>query len=258
MTRKINHFISILLCGLLLLSGLNIYKERSAQEKEKEDFSTLAQMIEVIPTEPQPTSSAVTESKEQTKSEPITEPMPSEWNLTEVFNLNKDCIGWINIPNTYLNYPIMHTPNEPQKYIHKNFYGEFSYSGVPFMDNRCNLDSANLIIYGHNMDNGTMFATLCCFVNYDFYNSHKEIYLQTVDGLKVYKIFAVLKVTKTDSWYKCIEVETEEKYNRLIADIKSRSLYQTSIEPQYKQQLLTLSTCYGDNDGRLMVIATEI
>ena len=58
-------------------------------------------------------------------------------------------------------YPVMHTPSNPQKYLNKNFYGEYSYSGTPFLDSRCSADSTNLIIYGHHMNNGTMFADLC-------------------------------------------------------------------------------------------------
>ena len=81
--------------------------------------------------------------------------------------MNNDCFGWLSISGTNINYPVMHTPNNPQEYLHKNFYGEYSQNGVPFLDSRCAEDSSNLIVYGHNMNNGTMFAdlNLNCFLN---------------------------------------------------------------------------------------------
>lgn len=72
--------------------------------------------------------------------------------------LNSDCIGWVRIPDTGIDYPVMHTPDEPEKYLNKNYDGYFSYSGVPFLDARCTTYNTNMIIYGHNMSTGTMFA----------------------------------------------------------------------------------------------------
>ena len=68
-----------------------------------------------------------------------------------LFAQNSDCIGWLCIPDTQLSYPVMHTPDNPQKYLRRSFYGEYSQSGVPFLDWRCGLQSDHLIVYGHNM-----------------------------------------------------------------------------------------------------------
>ena len=82
----------------------------------------------------------------------------SSRNLTPLFEANGDCIGWICIPNTAVNYPVMFTPEEPQKYLRKNFEGEYSVSGIPFLDGASTPECDNLIVYGHNMKNGTMFS----------------------------------------------------------------------------------------------------
>lgn len=80
-------------------------------------------------------------------------------SISELTSMNSDCFGWISIKGTNINYPVMHTPDNPQMYLNRNFYCEYSFSGVPFLDGRCSADSTNLIIYGHHMNNGTMFPT---------------------------------------------------------------------------------------------------
>ena len=73
---------------------------------------------------------------------------------------NTDCIGWVRVPGTDIDYPIMWTPNDPEHYLHLDFYGSCSDYGVPFLDHRCDLDRDNIILYGHNMFDGTMFTDL--------------------------------------------------------------------------------------------------
>ena len=127
----------------------------------------------------------------------------------------------------------MHTPNQPQKYLRKNFWKEYSTSGVPFLDHRCSLDSTDLIIYGHNMKNGSMFAALKKYLNDPFLEDHRTIELETAQGLRY---FTVTEVVKTDIY--------DERYHHIdMAD---------------GIQHLILSTCHGSSKtGRLLVIAVE-
>ena len=81
---------------------------------------------------------------------------------------------------------------------------------------------------------------------------------ETAGGLRMYQVFAVVCLKKTDLWYGFSCFEGKEQYQKAITEIKSRSLYDTEIEPQYKEQLLTLSTCFGDSkDSRIVVIGVE-
>lgn len=82
----------------------------------------------------------------------------------------------------------MHTPSDPQKYLRRNFYGKYSQSGVPFLDGRCDLQSTNLIIYGHNMKNGTMFSDLKKYVDRDFLNAHRTVKFETEDGIRYFTV----------------------------------------------------------------------
>ena len=152
----------------------------------------------------------------------------------------------------------MFTPKEPQKYLRKNFEGEYSVSGVPFLDGNSTPECDNLIIYGHNMKNGTMFSDITQYRDKAYCEEHPSIEFETADGLKVYQVFAVVCLKKTDEWYGFSCFENEEQYQKAITEIKDRSLYDTGIEPHFKEQLLTLSTCFGDSkDSRMVVIGVE-
>ena len=213
-------FFCLLLSAAAVLAGVNIYSELKEQQKEKDDFAAVSQIAE-------PTATAA-----QTESEPTKQPA-AERNIQALIAENADCIGWICIDGTNINYPVMHTPSEPQKYLRRNFYGRYSQSGVPFLDGRCNLQSTNLIIYGHNMRNGTMFSNLKKYVNRDFLNAHRTVKFETADGVQTFTVTEVLKTNTSDAWY-----------DRIAAEDGSRRLI--------------LSTCYGSGkDGRLLIIAAE-
>ena len=213
-------FFCLLLSAAAVLAGVKIYSELREQQKEKEDFAVVSQIAE-------PTVTAA-----QTESEPTEQPA-AEHNIQALIAENADCIGWLSIDGTNISYPIMHTPSDPQKYLRRNFYGKYSQSGVPFLDGRCDLQSTNLIIYGHNMKNGTMFSDLKRYVDRDFLNAHRTVKFETVDGSRYYTVTDVLKTNTSDAWYNRITVEGGGR--RLV-----------------------LSTCYGSGkDGRLLIIAVE-
>lgn len=221
--RTRNKPVLIIFCLLLsaaaVLAGANIYLELKERQKEKENFAAVSQIAE-------PTVTTA-----QTESEP-TERSAAERNIQALITENADCIGWLSIDGTNISYPVMHTPSDPQKYLRRNFYGKYSQSGVPFLDGRCDLQNTNLIIYGHNMKNGTMFSDLKKYVNIEFLNTHRTVKFETVDGSRYYTVTEVLKTNTSDAWYDRIAAEDSRQ--------------------------LILSTCYGSGkDGRLLIIAAE-
>ena len=223
-------FFCLLLSAAAVLSSWKIYSELKEQQKEKEDFAAVAEIAEL------PMSEAPAESVTDAETEPSTEPteqLAAERNIQALIAENADCIGWLSIDGTNISCPVMHTPSDPQKYLRHNFYGKYSQSGVPFLDGRCSPQSTNLIIYGHNMRNGTMFADLKKYVDRDFLNAHRTVKFETADGVQTFTVTEVLKTNISDAWY-----------NRITAEDGSRCL--------------VLSTCYGSgNDGRLLIIAAE-
>ena len=208
-----------LLLSAAVLAGVNTYTELKERQKEKENFAAVSQIAEP------------TVTTEQTESEPTERPA-AERNIQALITENADCIGWLSIDGTNISYPVMHTPSDPQKYLRRNFYGKYSQSGVPFLDGRCDLQSTNLIIYGHNMKNGTMFSDLKRYVDRDFLNAHRTVKFETTDGVQTFIVTEALKTNTSDAWYDRIAAEDSRQ--------------------------LILSTCYGSGkDGRLLIIAVE-
>ena len=222
-------FFCLLLSAVAVLAGVNIYSELKERQKEKADFAAVAEIAELPMTEAP--AESVTDTETETSAEP-TEPPAAEHNIQALIAENSDCIGWLSIDGTNISYPVMYTPSDPQKYLRRNFYGKYSQSGVPFLDGRCSPQSTNLIIYGHNMKNGTMFSDLKKYLNTDFLNSHRTVRLETADGVFLFTVTEVRRTNTADQWYNRI---TSEDGRQLI-----------------------LSTCYGSGkDGRLLIIAAE-
>lgn len=263
--EKIGFAVVITVFSVIIIACLiSIFSQLYTENKEKEEFRQLLEIVtednEDIETLRKHKILQINSADNETQSEqPIyyaTYYQPH--SVSELNSMNSDCFGWISIAGTNINYPVMHTPGNSQKYLNRNFYDEYSQSGVPFLDARCTLNSTNLIIYGHHMNNGTMFADLCNYASKAYRNSHPTVVLETKDRACAYTIFAVMKVKSNDDWYRFTSALTEKRYNSMIGYAKEKSLYDTGITPRYGQQILTLSTCYGYNqDDRILVLAVR-
>ena len=222
-------FFCLLLSAAAVLSGVKIHSELKERQKEKKDFASVAEIAKLPMTEAP--AESVTDTETETSAEP-TEQSTTEHNIPALIAVNGDCIGWLSIDGTSISYPVMYTPSEPQKYLRRSFYGQYSQSGVPFLDGRCSTVGGNLIIYGHNMKNGTMFSNLKRYVDRDFLNAHRTVKFETADGVQTFIVTEALKTNTSDTWYDRIAAEDGRQ--------------------------LILSTCYGSGkDGRLLIIAAE-
>ena len=252
---------AFLLLAVLLVCGAMVGREIFSRQKEKEDFEQLVQMVTIRST-PAPTPTGAPSASAAPEETPTPQPEVAEKparDLSQLFAMNDDFVGWLCIPGTDINYPVMHTTDDPERYLRRNFDGEYSESGVPFLDFRCSLDSDNLIIYGHNMMNGTMFAELRGYVNEVFCNEHPIIEFQTETACNQYKVFAVVQVKSNDEWYRFITAEKEEDFNKGVEKITGMALFTNGDIPAYGRQLLTLSTCYDSaHNGRLLIISAKI
>lgn len=177
--------------------------------------------------------------------------------ITDLINKNSDCIGWLRISGTKIDYPVMQTKDNPQYYLHRDFNKQYSYMGTPFMDSRCDVNyDNNLIVYGHNMRDGEMFADLLKYRDKEYCNEHSTINFVTLNGIQEYEVVAVCKVKPDDEWYGYTCQKDKESFNNLISHIKDKSLYRIDESIEYGDNFLTLSTCeYSQQNGRLIVIA---
>lgn len=124
--------------------------------------------------------------------------------------------------------------------------------------------SDNLIIYGHNMKDGSMFADLAKYRSKDFWQTHKTVRFDTAVGSCAYEIFAVIHTTvQADAadaflFYRFVDAAAPEDFAAYVSACKARALYDTGISAEYGDKLLTLSTCDNITDnGRWLVIAKQ-
>lgn len=173
---------------------------------------------------------------------------------------NSDCIGWLRISGTKIDYPVMQIKGNPQYYLRRDFNKQYSYMGTPFMDSRCDINyDNNLIVYGHNMKDGKMFADLLRYKDKEYCKLHNIINFITPNEVQKYEVVAVCKVKSDDEWYEYTCQKNKDSFNNLTPHIKDKSLYQIDEPIEYGENFLTLSTCeYSQKDGRLIVIAVRI
>lgn len=188
------------------------------------------------------------------------------YDLEALYEQNKDIVGWLQIKDTKINYPIMQTKGTPEYYLRRNFKKENSVAGTPFMDytSDINTPTLNWTIYGHNMKNGTMFHDLLKYAEKDFYEAHKTFTFDTIKGEGTYEVVAVYytRIYLSDydgfKYYHYNDITTAAALKEFIAGSKGLSLYDTGVTVG-KEQVLTLSTCaYHVEDGRFVVVAKKI
>lgn len=179
---------------------------------------------------------------------------------------NADMVGWIQIEGTGIDYPVMQTPADPNYYLKHNFEKSYTDYGCPFMQADCDAlcPSDNLIIYGHNMKDGSMFADLAKYRSKDLWQAHKTVWFDTALGSSAYEIFAVIHTTvQADAadafpFYRFVDAASPEEFADYVSACKARALYDTGISAEYGDKLLTLSTCDNITDnGRWLVIAKQ-
>lgn len=172
--------------------------------------------------------------------------------------INPEIIGWIEIPDTAISYPFVHTNNNTY-YLTHTFSNQENNTGSIFMEatNSSDFNDIYTILYGHNMKNGSMFATLKKYADTAFYKSHPCIYIDLKDGSHCYKIFSCHEVDVTDICFSTGYI-VDEKYTDFVMQLKNSSLYDTGITPNGITPVITLSTCTGNSDKRFVVHAEKL
>ena len=254
MNKKI--YIPILSAFIVLfaVSAGFIIKHYTEAAKQEELYDSLAEIVEEEPTE---------------NAEPIrlseTKTILPEY--VDLFTQNSDMVGWITVEDTKINYPVMQSKDEPDFYLKHGFDKEYSNYGCPYVQENCDVQkpSDNLIIYGHHMNDGSMFAGLMKFKDKSFWEKHKTVSFDTLTDRQTYEVIAVFKtVVYTDSpesfkYYQFVNAETAEDFTAYVEKCKELSLYDTDVTAEYGDKLLTLSTCeYSRTNGRLVVVAKLI
>ncbi|MCI8792270.1 MAG: class B sortase [Eubacterium sp.] len=199
-----------------------------------------------------------------------------EWEnnpITFLAPANADWIGWLKIKDSSISYPVMQKEGDGEYYLHRDFDGNYSFCGTPFLDGRCTLDSDNCIIYGHNINGRRMFGALHAYDSEEYYKKHPEMYFRAGEEKRNYQIVSVIHADTSFPAYSFIDVGNWEEYRDYADMILSNSLYETELGKQmekkrneetaeqffHKYQFLTLSTCrsWAGRDARLLVVAAR-
>ena len=181
----------------------------------------------------------------------------------ELFKLNPDLIGWIYIDGTEINYPVMQTPEWVNYYLKRDFYGQSNDHGSIYADEMADIKrpSANVTLYGHKMKDGSMFAGLLEYTSKSFYEQHRTIDFNTIYKNATYEIIAVFITTANEGGfpYHLFVDGTEEEFNAFVSKCKELSLYDTGVDADYGDKLITLSTCeHNVSNGRFVVVAKKV
>lgn len=217
--------------------------------KNKKDNTDILNEIEIDTTQ-------VTEEKTEKMLE-----------LEELQKENNEIIGWLEIEDTNINYPVLQTTDN-EFYLTHNYKKEKVTGGSLFLDKDFDLinGSSNYLIYGHRNKQGLMFEDLMKYTKEDFYKEHTKIKFTTNKEDSTYEIMSVFysrvyykSEQNVFRYYYFVNANSEQEYNDFVNNSKKVSIYDTGVNASYGDQLLTLSTCeYSQEDGRFVVVAKKL
>ena len=253
--QKKNKKSSVLLTVLIIIflaigifSAVKIVKIVAEYKRGSNAYDGLGSYIQVSePTEkPEPTNNPAQEStdKEDAPPEP-TEP-PVDWPVVDfegLLEINSDCVGWIMIEDTAVNYPIVQSEDNSY-YLNRLFDGTWNIVGSIFLDYRVSADFSyrNSPIYGHRMNDGSMFADLLHYREQEYYDLHPTGYLLTPGKNYQIEFFAgVLEPMDGSAWD--YEFDSDEEFEGWIQSAKEKSCFESDVNPEVTDKIVTLSTC---------------
>ena len=193
-------------------------------------------------------------------------------DFSQLLKANPDTIGWINIPNTIIDFVVVKPQDgvDSEYYLHRDFYGNYSKYGTVFMDRRSSLDAKNLIIHGHHMQDGRMFANLAYYVergeNYgiNFYKKTPVFTFNTIYEKSKWKIISFFKTNTLESQgtpfnYLRGDFVSDYDFLNFVYELRVRSLVNCPVDVNEDDTILTLSTCsYDFEDFRTVIVARKV
>ena len=261
MKKEILIVLSVVLVVVIVACGLWLGYYAVDSQHQKQTYQTLAE--DFLLEEPESSLSlAENDSPEQSSTTQETvvtlTTAPPRHDLAALQSENPDCVGWLTIPDTSVDYPVVWTPEKPEHYLRRDFYGNSASGGTPFLDgrNQAQAKGQNLILYGHNMLDGSMFKPVLQYLTPNFQVTHEDIYLE-LDGIQYhYQVIAALETSTRSPVYAYTDLSDSTE----MEDFRSMLLEETSLDaiPQ-AEGYLTLSTCNNQGgDSRVLVIAALV
>lgn len=256
--------ILMLLIVIIAISSYFLIKEIAESKKENDIYKNLQEIIQentIYSNENDHTDIL----EQETSNLLYKENKTNNYNLDNISKINSDVVGWLKIDGTNINYPIMQNGDY---YLHRNIYKNYSSHGTPYLAEHCNLTTSdNLIIYGHHMNDNSMFSELVNYKNYNYYKNHMYINFYTLkDGQTIENTYEIVIAFKTIvysdngfKYYNYINFSDEQELNSFVNSCRDLEFYNTESTINYGDKLITLSTCeYSQKNGRMVIVAKKI
>ena len=262
----------IIVCVIVFcVSAVKLYQIYNEYKAASDEYSDLALLIPTVEATTEEKTKEVTSTEEnQQETEEITTeevivPAPVfmegvDWQAlyNTMYNINNDYEAWIYIADTKINYPIVQGADN-DFYLKHTFYKEPVFSASLFIDYRIEggAEGKNVIVYGHNMRDGSMFAALKKFRNKEFRQRHPSFSVYTSTGAYEYQVFATY-TTSPDSVAYTVGFANDEEFMNYINIVKNWSDVDYGVEVTAEDKIITLSTCVNDNVDRYVVHAKRV
>lgn len=259
--KWIYRIICVILIAVMAVSGYKIwsimseYKEGEDAYGELEQFVSIPSELPVIPSE-----SGEEENPDGTPAPQATEnlnqfPVVDFQSLQQI---NPDVVAWIYIPGTHVNYPVVQG-DDNDYYLNHLFNGKSNSAGAIFMDyrNESDFSDSHTIIYGHQMNNKTMFNDLRKFEDQSFYDSHAVGYLLTPDQNYLLQFFSgYVSSVDTNAWQ--LNFNEENTFSSWLTDLQSRSAFTSQVQLREEDRIITLSTCSSAFENARFVLHARL
>ena len=272
MKKWVYNMLIILFVAVFLISAgyLGYYYLQSYQQAKS--YDSLAELRTADTPTPRP---AIGQGDPDTEIPPaqlveVTDPKTGQPVLllpefVQLYTMNNDMVGWLSIPGVAIDYPVMQTPDRIDYYLKRNFQKQSSKHGCLYAREACDVvtPSDNVTIYGHHMRDGSMFGKLEDYTQLSFYEAHPYIYFDTLTALHTYQILAVFTTTATEgegfAYHTFVNAAHQAEFDAFVDTCKELAFYDTGVDAQWGDKLITLSTCeYSQTNGRLVVVAKRI
>jgi len=257
MKKKILIILIIILVLILAFSAWKLISIVSEYMKGEQVYATMEEYVSIPEANPQPEPiEKETEPEEAVpeETEPEAPPFP-EVDFGALWAQNTDVVGWIYIPDTKINYPVLQGETN-DTYLRHLINGKYNTAGSIFLEAGIPMDfsSQNNPIYGHRMRNGTMFADIAKYRTQKYYEAHPVGYLVTPDCNYVLHIFSGYVTSAFgDAWDTSF---SEQGFDQWLKSVDKKSCFTSPVTPTTEDRILTFSTCtYEQEDARFVVHA---
>ena len=251
MKKQIRRVLTVFLTLVLLGSGmLSLRSWQQKQEAQRAYERAQALAAETLETMKELSEDSVPLAEDPV-SEEVRDPLEEnaefllELDLSALRETNEDVLGWIHIPDSAIDFPLMRSEDNAD-YLNTTWDGKASVMGSIFLEcgNSPDFSDFNTILYGHNIRGGKMFGSLHEFRDPAWREAHPHVYIVTDEGVRRYEIFAAYEAPVTSDTYRLYFEDDTRKQSSLEHYVTS-SVWQAGPGPTVADHILTLSTCTG-------------